>query len=134
MASGKNLDDWQLGYYDKKKDKVTTFVIKKDSIEVKPEEDVFKKEESEVKEVNLEQAKLNIDDVLKKAADFQKEKFSKEIPAKTILILQNLPGLGNLWNVTYVTKAFKTLNMKISSSTGKMLKHKLTPLMDFGSK
>ena len=134
MSAGKELENWQLGYYDKKKDKVTTFIIKEEGIEVKPEEDVFKKEETEVKEINLEQAKINIDDILKKAAEFQKKKYAKELPAKIILILQNLPDLGNLWNVTYVTHAFNTLNMKISSSNGKILEHKLMPLVDFKAK
>jgi hypothetical protein len=135
MVRGKNeLEDWQLGFYDKKKDKVTTFVVKKDDVDVRLEEDVFKKQETEVKEINMEQAKLGIDAALKKANEFQKEKYSKELPAKIILILQNLPGLGNLWNITYVTQTFNTLNMKISSSTGKILEHKLMPLMDFRAK
>lgn len=128
------LEDWQLGYYDKKKDKITTFIIKKDDIEIKPEEDVFKKEETEVRAINLDYAKLNIDDVLKKAKEFQKSRYTNELPMRVILILQNLPGLGNIWNITYVTHTFKTLNMKVSSSSGKVLEHNLTSLVDFGSK
>lgn len=135
IIKGKDqLEDWQLGYYDKKKDKVTTFIIKEDDIEIRPEEDIFKKEETEVKEIDLKEAKLNIGDVLKKAEEFQKKQYPKELPAKVILILQNLPGLGNLWNITYVTQAFNTLNIKISSKTGKVLKHELTPLVDFRAK
>jgi len=134
VKSSNELEDWQLGFYNKEKDKVTTFIIKKDDIEIRPEEDIFKKEGTEVKEIDLKEAKLNIDDILKKANEFQKKKYPKELPAKVILILQNLPGLGNLWNITYMTQTFNTLNIKISSSNGKILKHNLAPLVDFKAK
>ncbi|MBW2980270.1 hypothetical protein KY360_02540 [Candidatus Woesearchaeota archaeon] len=134
VKNSNELDDWQLGFYNKKNDKVTTFIIKKDDVEMKPEEDIFKKEETEIKEIDLKEAKLNIDDVLKKASGLQKEKYPKELPVKVILILQNLPGLGNLWNITYLTQSFNTLNIKISSSNGKILKHNLAALVDFKAK
>src|SRR3989344_2458059 len=50
---------------------------------------------------------------------------------KTIAILQNIKELGNIWNITYVTEAFNTLNMRIDASTGKVLEHKLSSVFSF---
>jgi hypothetical protein len=134
MVKGSDLEDWQLGFYEKKKDKVTTFIIKKEGIEIVPEQDIFKKEETEVKAIDLSEDKFTIDEILKKAQEFQKNTYPKDMPAKVIIILQNLQGFGNIWNITYVTQAFNTLNMKISTSTARVLEHKVTPLMDFRAK
>jgi hypothetical protein len=134
MVKGSDLEDWQLGFYDKKTDKVTTFIIKKQGIEIVPEQDIFKKDETEVKEIDMSEDKFTVDDILKKAQEFQENNCPKDAPAKIIIILQNLQGFGNIWNITYVTKAFNTLNMKISTSTARVLEHKVTPLMDFREK
>ena len=53
---------------------------------------------------------------------------------KTIVILQNLSEFGNIWNITYVTHSFKTLNMKINAENGKILHHDIVSLMDFVKK
>ena len=45
------FNDWQLGFYDRKKDKITTFVVIGDNIKIMPEEDIFKKEDMKVNEV-----------------------------------------------------------------------------------
>ena len=49
-------------------------------------------------------------------------------------ILQNLGEFGNIWNITYVTHSFKTLNIKINAENGKILHHSLDSLMDFVKK
>ena len=36
-----NIDGWQFGFYNRANDKVTTFVINKNKIEINQEEDVF---------------------------------------------------------------------------------------------
>jgi len=40
-------DEWQIGFYNKKKDKITTFMIGSGSINVRAEEEIFKKEDTE---------------------------------------------------------------------------------------
>ena len=124
-------DEWQLGFYNSKKDKISTFVVKGNSIEIRPEEDVFKKEGMKVNEVQLSKVKLTFDNVIDKANEFQQKDFPKDKSIKTITILQNLSELGNIWNITYVTEAFNTLNMKIDASTGKVLEHHLSSIFSF---
>ena len=124
-------DDWQIGFYDKKKDKITTFIIANGEITTRPEEEIFKKEEKEVNEINLNKVKLTFDNAIVKADEFQKKNFPKDRSAKTIAILQNLSELGNIWNITYVTETFNTLNMKIDATSGKILEHNFASILSF---
>src|SRR3989344_6513505 len=92
------MDDgeWQLGFYDRKKDRITTFVTKDDSISIRPEEEVFNEEKTQVDEVELSKVRLSFDDAMAKSSEFQQKNFPKDKSMKTIAILQNLPNLGNV--------------------------------------
>ncbi len=122
---------WQLGFYNKSTDKITTFVIGKDEINVQKEEEVFKKPGMEVKPIGIEKAKLRFNEIIKKAEKFKKEEYPKEAISKTIAILQNLGEYGTVWNITFVTDSFKTLNMKINPENGEIMHHNLESLMNF---
>lgn len=124
-------NEWQLGFYDRKKDKITTFVISNEGIKIRPEEEVFKKEESEVSEIQIDRIKLTFDNAIAKANEFQQKNFPKDKSIKTIAILQNIEKLGNVWNITYITEAFNTLNMKINASNGKVLEHGISSVFSF---
>ena len=123
--------EWQFGFYNKKKDRITTFVINDDSIQIRPEEEIFKKDDMEVNGIQLGKVKLTFDNAVAKADEFQQKNFPKDKSIKTIAILQNMPELGNIWNITYVTEAFNTLNMKIDASTGKVLEHNFSSVLSF---
>ena len=126
-------DEWQLGFYNRKRDKITTFIIKGDNVNIRLEEDVFKKEETKVNEIQLDKVKLALDNALAKANEFQEKNFPKDKSIKTIAILQNIPNLGNIWNITYVTETFNILNMKMDASSGKVIKHNLSSVFSFRS-
>ena len=95
------------------------------------EEEIFKKPDTEVKPIEIEKAKLLFEKILKKAEEFQKKKYPKELVSKTIAILQNLEQFGTVWNITFVMHSFRTLNMKINPESGEILHHNLESLMDF---
>ena len=124
-------NDWQFGFYNNKKDKITTFVIVGDNIKIRPEEEIFKKEDMKVNEIQLDKVKLTFDNAIEKADEFQQKNFPKDKSIKTIAILQNSQELGNIWNITYITEAFNTLNMKIDASNGRMLEHNLSSILSF---
>src|SRR3989338_2277064 len=125
---------WQLGFYNKSTDKITTFVIGKDETAVQKEEEVFKKPGMEVKPIDIEKAKLKFNEIIKKAEEFKKEEYPKEAISKTIAILQNLQCFGTIWNITFVTDSFKTLNLKISAENSEVISHNLESIMDFVKK
>jgi len=127
----KDFDGWQFGFYNKDNDKITTFSVSKNSIEGNQEEDVFKKPSMSVNEINLEKIKFSLKEILEKVEAFRKKTYPKELQEKIIVILQNLDDFGNIWNITYITKAFNTLNIKSSAENGKILQHKLTSIFDF---
>lgn len=131
IAEEMGSNDWQIGFYDRKKDKITTFVMAGDNVKIRPDEEVFKKEGMKVNEIQLDKIRLTFDNAMGKAGEFQEKNFPKDRSIKTIAILQNIPKLGNIWNITYITEAFNTLNMKIDASTGKVLEHALSSLFSF---
>ena len=124
-------DDWQLGFYNKKRDKITTFVLAGDNIKIRPEEEIFKKESMKVNEIELKKVRMTFDDALSAADKFQQKNFPKDKSIKTIAILQNAEKFGNMWNITYITEAFNTLNMKIDASSGKILEHSISSVFSF---
>jgi len=125
---------WQLGFYNKSTDKITTFVIGKGEIAVQKEEEVFKKPGMEVKPIDIEKAKLKFSEGIEKAEKFKKEEYPKEAISKTIAILQNLQGFGTIWNITFVTDSFKTINLKINAENSEVISHNLESIMDFVKK
>lgn len=133
----KMLDDanehiWQVGYYDKKTDKITSFYIKNDGIKIIPGEEVYKKEKKAIKELDMNEVRVNMRGALEMAGNLLKEEYEGEQAMKTILILQNIEE-GLVWNITFVTHSFKTLNVKVDANNKKVIKHELTPLMEFNA-
>lgn len=126
-----SASDWQLGFYNAKKDKITTFVIAGDNVNIRMEEEIFKKEGAKVNEVELGNVNLDFDGAMSKAHEFQERNFPKDRSIKTIAILQNIQELGNIWNITYITETFNTLNIKIDASSGKVLEHNLSSVFSF---
>jgi len=120
---------WQMGYYNKKEDKITTFIVDEE-IKVMPQQEVFKKPDMKVNKVELGKVKLSFAEIIDKASEFQKKEYPKEETNKTIAILQNLEKLGTVWNITFITRSFNTLNVKVSSENGKVLEHKLSSIFD----
>ncbi len=125
-----NMDvNWKIGYYDAKKDKLTSFDVGS-QIKIEPDEEVFKEKEKKVKKLDLDDVKLDLGDAVSIAQQLQEEEFVTEKPTKIIAILQKIED-NQVWNITYLTQNFNTLNFKIKTETGRVLEKKLTPLMEF---
>ena len=122
---------YDIGYYDG--EKMATFLVDKDvtSVEVKADQEVFKDPEHEILKLNKDKIHFGYEDALKKAAEIQKEKYPTHIPMKEVVLLQHIKE-GSVWNITYMTKTFKTLNIKIDSDNGKVISDKLVELFSFG--
>ncbi|MBR9691191.1 hypothetical protein GOV06_00220 [Candidatus Woesearchaeota archaeon] len=118
--------DWKIGYYHKKRDGVTSFNVG-DKITVEPEDDVFRKEKKEVLGIDIKEIKYKLADAINIAVELQKKEFSAESPKKIIVILQKL-DIGQIWNITFLTQSFSTLNIKVRSDTGEVVEKKLQPL------
>ncbi len=125
-----DVTTWQVGYYDKKTDAITSFDITADGIKEYPPQEVYKKDGATVKELKRDSIKIEMDNALDTAKELQQRKYPAELPIKRIMVLQTL-ALGQVYNITYVTQGFKTLNIKINSETGKIVDEQLAPIFSF---
>ncbi|MEA3430132.1 MAG: hypothetical protein U9R08_02575 [Nanoarchaeota archaeon] len=124
---------WMIGYFDTKTDKISSFVVSDKECYFEKVDEVFKKPEDTVFELNLEKVKIDVEKVLDLIETYCKEKYNHETIIKTILIIQNLPKHGNVWNVTLITQSFNAINMKINSEDGKLLEDKCSSLLSYGA-
>lgn len=118
-------EEWQIGYYNPDEDSITTFAIA-DTITKNPESEAFK-EEKKISGLDTEKVSVTFRQAMDSAEKIQKEKYSAHTAFKKIVILQNL-DVGQVWNITYVTNTFKTLNIKIDAATGALVKDELVDL------
>ena len=122
---------WLVGYYDEKKDQITSFEINGGKVTLKPEEKAFKDPDARVFVLELKKVKAKVNEALDTVDKLQKEKYKAEAPVKVIVILQHLEEFGTVWNITYVSQTFKTLNVKVDAGTGKVAAEHLTSLFEF---
>ncbi len=123
--------EWQVGYYDKKSDKITVFLTG-EKVVAKPEEEVFKKD-GIVKSLDLGKVKKDLKEALEICRDLFSKKYTSEITLKTIVVLQHI-DIGQVWNMTCITNKYNTINVKVDSETGKVISHSLISMFDFVQK
>ena len=130
LASSKDKpnENWQLDYYNKVTDKMTSFVLEGDNVVVAPENDIFKKKNDVVKPLNLDDIKIKLDDALKKVLDIMKAKDTGEEVNKQIIILQNLDKL--VWNITLLTSCFNLMTVRINAVNGEVVHESYGSLMN----
>jgi len=128
MFDEANKDEFQVGYFNPD-ETITTWIVGKDDIKMVPKEEIFKKPDSKIKKLDMDLIGLDFQQARGKAVKLQEEKYPNEKPMKEIAILQNLE-IGQVFNITFVTQAFKTLNIKIDSKTGDVKSDELMSLMD----
>lgn len=127
-----NRKEWQVGYYNPHEDTMTSFVIGP-TITIVPGEKILKEPDSQVRPLVVEEVGIDADAALMSAKEFQKQKYPAELPLKTLLVLQHL-DLGQVYNITYVTRSFNTLNIKVDAAKGIVLQDSLMNLVEFSKK
>lgn len=126
-------DEWQLGFYNREKDTITTFVTDGIKVALREDEEVFKKDKNSILEVKMDNVNVLFEKIMATAGHYQWKKYPKESSIKKIAILQNIKRYGIVWNITFITQTFNALNMKINASTGKIIEEKLAPIISFGN-
>jgi len=126
MYEANSQNEWQFGFYNKDSDKITTFVME-DEVKKMPEAEVLKRDDL-LNELNIQDIEIDLQSALNKASTIQKENYKGQDPMKIVVLLQNLKE-GFVWNLTYLTVTFKTLNIKISATNGDVIEHTLHDLI-----
>jgi len=127
-----NKNIWQIGYYNEN-GTITSFILEESEIKIIPEEKIFQEKKRKVKKLELSEIKIDIEEALKIALDFQTKEYKGNNPQKIMLILQNIDGKV-LYNITYITINFNALNMRIDPIEGKVVHHDLSPFVKFSGK
>ncbi|MDA1197426.1 MAG: hypothetical protein O2779_05720 [Nanoarchaeota archaeon] len=130
MVEGDHDGNYQFGFYNKD-DTMTSFDAGPSGVVQGASDEIFKKPEATIKPLLREEIAIPFVKALYLAEKTQATEFSSENPLKIMVVLQNLPEHGTVYNITYITQALKALNMRISSVDGAVLKKQLTALTDF---
>lgn len=129
MLDDPNMNSWQVGYYSEKEESMTTFMVENDEITVAPPSEVFKKPESKLHGLEMDGVQFDWEQALGTSNSVMKEKYANQPPIKTFFILQNIEG-EIVYNITYLTKTFNTINFKIAAESGEIKKEEVQSLMD----
>ncbi|MDP4012818.1 MAG: hypothetical protein Q8R00_04405 [Candidatus Nanoarchaeia archaeon] len=121
-------EEIQLHYYNPETDKMILFIIA-DEI-TSQESEVFKQSDAIIKELKLDEVKINFEEASKIISKLLSEKYNHESPNKRIFILQNLEK--PIWNITYLTTSINLLNVKINAITGEIISENITPALQLG--
>ena len=110
--------NWQIGYYNKKDDKITPIEIGI-GINIGAPQQAFKKNDT-IEELDLSNVKITLRQALDETEKIRLEKYTNETPMKIFAVIQNLGKEGQVWNMTTATKTMNTINAKIDAKTGKV--------------
>ncbi len=120
---------WEVGFYDSKSEKMTVFTFAENgNIIIKPADDVFRKEETVIEQLNLKEMKLGFTEAAGLFFRQAAESFAKEMLGDGFVILQELDG-KTIWNFTFITRSMKFANMKIDSKDGSVLSHEMVEVV-----
>ncbi|HLC89067.1 MAG TPA: hypothetical protein VJG49_03445 [Candidatus Nanoarchaeia archaeon] len=110
---------WEIGFLGQ--NKITVFVVGQ-QVEIKPEDEVFKKPHEQVEKLNLKKVKISFSE----AANICWEGLPRNFPGAALgdgfVILQNYKQ-QLIWNFTFIDKRLKFLNLKIDATTGTVNSH-----------
>ena len=129
MLDEANKNEWQIGFYNPEKEKMVTFIIG-ETIQHTEEQEVLRSEGS-IQPLMPEKAKLPVEQAIETANKCLKENYSGEKPMKQFFIIQNAEG-HTMFNITFFTQSLKTINIKIDAEHGKIIKHSMQNLAEFG--
>lgn len=130
MMDKENENIWQIGYYNPKTDKITTFIIEGDDIKISPEMNIFKRPDAKVEKLDIDKVKIGTIKAIETAEKIMEQDYPKADPMKMFFIIQNVPEQGHIFNITFVTQDFKSVNIRISSENGEVLSHKVESILD----
>lgn len=128
FISSDNLDEFHYGFYDKKTDKITSFIVNSE-IKQSDAEEIFKRPEAVIEELKIDEIKIDIGQALEIAKDILHKKYKNDAIVKYFVILQVLDK--QLYNMSHITNTMNLINLKIDAEDGKLLKETVESLMQF---
>ncbi len=133
MLDEANKDLYQLGYFDPKKIKTTTFIVQIKNgnilnVQLLESSEILKTDGILLK-LDLKKIKLGAKEVLDIAVKFKEDNYPLLTVVKSFFVLQNIRP-KQVFNFTFLANSFKTLNIKISSDGGSIVRSSLKSLIN----
>lgn len=122
------LVTWEVGFYNSD-DTISSFAVMGEQVELNDSAQIFKKTAQPIPPLDITKVHTHFAEILEQAFDFAKTNYPKEQEVKRVVLLQHSES-GQIWNITFITASFKTLNMKFDADTGKLIKHSFGSLID----
>jgi hypothetical protein len=126
MFDEENKGLWQFGYYNSD-DTITTFLVEGNSVKQIPSQNIFKKDNVAIAELKMSLVKIDFESAMEKACKIQSEKYGSHPVLKSFAILQKI-GNDQVFNITFLTKTFNMLNLRIDSGNGGIVNEKFSSL------
>ncbi len=108
---------WEIGFYDDATGKITVFAEIPQGFEIKPADDVFRKDQAAVEKLAAETVKIPADQAIALCKELMPQKFPGEKLGNGFLILQTINKV-TIWNFSFITHTLKFVNVKINAATG----------------
>lgn len=128
MMDEANKGFYQVGYYDLNTDSISTFVVGKGTVEVIPDQEVAKTG-GVVNPLDISQVKNTTKEITESADKVRQENYGKLPFIKAFFVIQSLDD-SQIYNVTYLTQDFKTINVKLDMALT-VISHDCKALADF---
>ncbi|MFT7616190.1 MAG: hypothetical protein ACI8Y7_001019 [Candidatus Woesearchaeota archaeon] len=122
--------NWQFGYA--QGENITVFDVG-EGVEKQEQEEAFKRPDSQIMPIDLKDVTVEYEQAFEIAQKTCGEKAPSEPVNTTICILQNIKPFGVVWNMTYVTMAFKTVNIKVDAKSGEVVAADVDSLLKLGT-
>lgn len=120
--------EFQVGYYNPVKQRMTTFELHGSEWVMLPDLEVFSYPGAAILPLDPSLVKCDAAEMMSKAQEVQQDLYPGNMIIKKILILQHL-SIGQVFNISFITRAFKVINLKFDSETGKLKKHHMDSLL-----
>ena len=122
-------EGYQIGYYDKKAERITSFNLDGEKVTAMPPSEVLKDPDHPISALELDQVTFSQEEALKIAEGCKEKEYGKHPVMKKFFILQELEEKP-MFNITFFTHDMNTVNVKVDAHSGKVVHHSLKALID----
>lgn len=116
----------QVGFFNEKEGSMVTFDA--DSKANMNESKELLTVGGKVEELEIDKLRVKKEEAIEKVKELLDKEYPKESLKQEMIILQQLER--PIYNITYFTSSFKTLNIKIDGVSGDIISHDIKPLID----